>query len=116
MEGIVNSTIATLEHRCGVALQISKAAGDVVVKQCNEYVTRTGNLEVTQNFVSSGGNLPCSGIIHAVGPQWGKYKGNRIECAEDLRQTVIKALESARKKNWRKIAMTAMSSSKKLTK
>ncbi|KAL4231077.1 hypothetical protein ACF0H5_008660 [Mactra antiquata] len=108
MDGIVNSTITTLQHRCGVAKDIATAAGDAVTQECNDYVKANGNLQVTENFISSGGNLSCTGIIHAVGPQWDETKQDK--CARDLRITVVNALKSAKKRNWGKIAMTAMSS------
>ena len=44
--------------------------GDEIQAKCTEYVQRHGKLRVSEHFLTKGGNLPCSYILHAVGPFW----------------------------------------------
>ena len=57
--------------------------------------------------MSGPGNLPCSAIIHAVGP---RYRGGRKGEAETLTQTVTNCLQTAESHKFVSIAIPAISS------
>lgn len=109
IDAIVSSTVQSLEHRCGVARHIAETAGDDMQQECLDYVRRHGNVKMTNIYISSPGELACLGIVHAVGPQWAWYDGNRSKCAEDLYRTVINALVGVKRRGWSSVAMSAIS-------
>jgi O-acetyl-ADP-ribose deacetylase (regulator of RNase III) len=49
----------------------------IVNKESKEYVTLNGRLKVSENAVTSPGNLPCNFLIHAVGPYYHTEAKNR---------------------------------------
>ena len=67
---IVNAANKKLDHIGGVAYAISKAAGFSVQDECNRYVSKNGDVPVSQVMVTKAGALPYKCIIHAVGPEW----------------------------------------------
>jgi O-acetyl-ADP-ribose deacetylase (regulator of RNase III) len=64
-------------------------------------LTATGNVAVT-----SAGVLPFKGIVHAVGPIW---NGGAYHEAELLERVVDRALAEALDREWRTIALPAIS-------
>ena len=93
---IVNAANESLVHGGGVAGAISRAAGSTMMVDCTRYIAKHGMLYPGQVMWTSGGNLLCQFVIHAVGPRWGEYK-NKAECDETLRMTFLRCLEVAEK-------------------
>ena len=109
VDAIVNAANELMVHGGGVAYYISKGAGKTMDDESRAHVAKHGRVKVGDNCVTGAGNLPYSGIIHAVGPQWADYVGKEHLCAQDLYRTVIKTLKRAKEKKWRRIALCAIS-------
>ena len=76
--------------------------------ECNMYTKRNGPLMEGHAVVTSGGNLPCKKVIHAVGPQW---QGGRQGEENILYDCVFShVLRIAVEENFRSIAIPAISS------
>jgi hypothetical protein len=71
-DGIVNAANGHLAHGGGVALAIARAAGAELETESSEIVTREGPLPTGSAVVTTAGNLPFRGVIHAVGPRQGE--------------------------------------------
>lgn len=67
---IVSSADEKLLHRTGLAGTISKTAGPQLQIDCTDNVMLHGPLSVTDTYLSTGGDLPCKQVLHAVGPHW----------------------------------------------
>lgn len=109
VDAIVNAANEHMAHVGGVAYHISKAAGKKVDDEGRDYIKQHGSVKVGDNCITSAGNLPYRGIIHAVGPQWADYIGRENKCAEALHKTVKNILLAAKQKGWRRIALCAIS-------
>ncbi|XP_002732896.1 uncharacterized protein LOC100370943 [Saccoglossus kowalevskii] len=67
---IVNASNTKLKHVGGVALAIAKAGGRAIKQECDAYIRKYGDLQTGKYIKTSGGNLRCKHVIHAVGPIW----------------------------------------------
>ena len=101
VDAIVNAANSYLQHGGGVAAAIVRRGGPVIQQESN----RIGYVPVGNAAVTSGGNLPCKYVIHAVGPRMG-------EGDEDhkLRDATISALERAEELRIKSISLPAISS------
>ena len=111
---IVNAANDGLMHGAGVAWAIQKAAGRKLEEESKAYVRNHGRVKVTDLAVTSGGNMPCTSVFHAVGPNMADYYGNKGRCFGDLAQTVINCLEKAASSGYESIAIPAISSGKQM--
>nr|XP_040036850.1 protein mono-ADP-ribosyltransferase PARP14-like isoform X2 [Gasterosteus aculeatus aculeatus] len=104
---LVNAANEDLEHIGGVAAALSKAGGPEVQKECRALVKKWGKVPTGRVVSTTGGNLNCKSLLHAVGPVGGKSGGReRI-----LLETVIQfALNSAESMGSRSIAIPCISS------
>ncbi|MCX8037254.1 MAG: macro domain-containing protein [Candidatus Sumerlaeia bacterium] len=102
---IVNAANGMLVHGGGVAAVIARAAGRSLVEECNQYVRQHGMIAVGEAIVTSAGNLPFKGVIHAVGPMLGD--GNE---ETKLAQAVKSALLRAHERGWSSLSFPAISS------
>ena len=71
VDAIVNAANSQLAHGGGVAWAISRAGGKTVQKESNAWVREHGEVSHAKPAYTSGGDMPCKYIIHAVGPVWG---------------------------------------------
>ena len=71
VDGIVNAANAHLAHGGGVAAAISRAGGPAIQQESNAWVRSHGPVSHAKPAYTSGGNMPCKYVIHAVGPVWG---------------------------------------------
>ena len=103
-DAIVNAANAQLLHGGGVAAAIARRGGEMVISESREWVKMNGPVTHTRPAVTSGGNLACKYIIHAVGPIWG-------EGGEDvkLKEAIAGSLTTAEELNARSIAFPAIS-------
>ena len=70
-DAIVNAANAYLQHGAGVAGAILRQGGPAIQRESDAWVQAHGPVSHTTPAWTSGGNLPCRIVIHAVGPVWG---------------------------------------------
>jgi O-acetyl-ADP-ribose deacetylase (regulator of RNase III) len=71
VDAIVNAANAHLMHGGGLAGAIIRHGGNQIQTESTEWVKKFGPVSHEDPAITSGGNLLCSYIIHAVGPVWG---------------------------------------------
>jgi len=104
VDAIVNPANPGLSHGGGLAAAISAEGGPEVDQQCSLAVKKLGRIPVTQNIVTTAGELPYKGVIHAVGPSMGDGDEQvKIE------KTVINCLRRAGSRQWKSVAFPAIS-------
>ena len=98
---IVNAANDRLVHGAGVAAAINKASQGIVQKLSSELFNTNGSIPTGQVvYTKAGGDLKCKYVIHAVGPEQYKHKGqsqqllwncciNALQQAENLRAESI---------------------------
>lgn len=104
-DAIVNAANSHLAHGGGVALAIARAAGISLVEESNRIVRERGPVQVGDAVVTTAGDLPFRGVIHAVGPRMGEG---------DEHPRLVKALTSsfmkAHEKGWGSVSFPGVSS------
>nr|XP_022342310.1 uncharacterized protein LOC111136032 [Crassostrea virginica] len=106
---IVNAANERLDNCGGVAEVISKAAGEQMERECRDKMKGWERIKVSENIVTCAGKLPCSWIIHAVGPRWSNYV-DKEKALEDLYKTVVNILNTAREREMKSVVMPPISS------
>jgi len=71
VDAIVNAANSHLAHGAGVAGAIVRSGGPTIQFESNRWVKEHGLVSHAEPAYTSGGNLPCRYVIHAVGPVWG---------------------------------------------
>jgi O-acetyl-ADP-ribose deacetylase (regulator of RNase III) len=101
VDAIVNAANSFLKHGGGVAGAIIRKGG----KEIQIESDKIGYVPVGSSVITTSGNLPCSAIIHTVGPKMG-------EGDEDnkLGSTITSVLEIASQKEFKTISIPAISS------
>jgi len=104
VDAIVNAANSRLQHGGGVAGAISRRGGSLIQQESDVWVREHGPVSNSEPAVTSGGELPCRYVIHAVGPIWG-------EGDEDAKLTsaVIGSLHTAERLSLTSIALPAIS-------
>lgn len=102
--GIVNAANSRLEHGGGVAAVIARAAGPKLREASREHVKEEGSVPVGDAVVTTAGQLPHEGVVHAVGPRQGE--GGE---AEKLASAVASSLHRANERGWTSLAFPAIS-------
>jgi O-acetyl-ADP-ribose deacetylase (regulator of RNase III) len=72
VDAIVNAANKYLAHGGGVAGAIVRRGGEKIQVESDAWVREYGPLSHDQPAYTSGGNLTCRYVIHAVGPIWGE--------------------------------------------
>ncbi|XP_041635840.1 protein mono-ADP-ribosyltransferase PARP14-like isoform X2 [Cheilinus undulatus] len=106
-DAIVNAANERLDHGGGVAGALSKAGGPLVQKESTLIVRQTGKIPTGEVVVTTGGDLKCKKLLHAVGPTAGKSGGRERALLE---KAVLSALGLAELMDFRSIAMPCISS------
>ncbi|XP_078131653.1 protein mono-ADP-ribosyltransferase PARP14-like isoform X3 [Sander vitreus] len=106
-DALVNAANEDLDHGGGVAAALSKVGGPQVQKESRAIVKQTGKVPTGDVVVTTGGNLKCKKLLHAVGPVGGKSGGREGVLLE---KTVQKALNLAELMEFRSIAIPCISS------
>lgn len=101
VDAIVNAANSFLKHGGGVAGAIVRKGG----KEIQTESDKIGYVPVGSSVITTSGNLPCSAVIHAVGPKMG-------EGDEDskLSKVIISVLKTASQKKFKTISIPAISS------
>lgn len=105
-DAIVNATNEDLKHKGGVALALSEAGGDEVQRESSDLVKNIGKISAGEVVVTSGGQLKCKKLFHAVGPVKGKA-GKRKHL---IQKAVTSALDLCEIMGFRSIALPCLSS------
>jgi O-acetyl-ADP-ribose deacetylase (regulator of RNase III) len=104
-DAIVNAANSGLSHGGGVAAAISQAAGRELDEEGDRIVAEHGRVPVGGAVVTTAGELPFRGVIHAVGPRMGDG---------DEEEKVVKALWSsflrAHERGWESVSFPGISS------
>ena len=114
VDGIVNAANGRLAHCGGVAKAISVAAGPDLAKECRRVMNHLNGRELPVGGVieTTAGYLPCSKVLHAVGPRWVDYR-DKEECRQHLRRTFLNCFRLASEKlRMTSLALPAISSGK----
>ncbi|KAM6909127.1 protein mono-ADP-ribosyltransferase PARP14-like [Xenentodon cancila] len=106
-DALVNAANENLDHAGGVAAALSKAGGPEVQMESKEIVKLTGKIHTGEVVVTTGGNLKCKRLLHAVGPVGGKSGGRERMLLEG---TIQRALNLAEMMEFKSIAMPCVSS------
>ncbi|XP_037614081.1 protein mono-ADP-ribosyltransferase PARP14-like isoform X1 [Sebastes umbrosus] len=106
-DAVVNAANEDLDHGGGVAAALSKAGGPQVQKESRALIKQTGKIATGDVVVTTGGNLKCKKLLHAVGPVGGKSGGRERILLE---KTARSALDLAEMMEFRSIAMPCISS------
>lgn len=102
---IVNAANGMLAHGGGVAAAIAKKAGRRLIEEGDELVRRQGIIPVGNAVVTTAGDLPFKGVIHAVGPRMGEG-----EEAAKLMQALMSSFCRAHEKEWHSLSFPGISS------
>ena len=103
-DAIVNAANSQLRHGGGVAAAIARRGGDVIDRESREWVMANGLVTHGKPAVTSGGNLQCKSVIHAVGPVWGVGDEDA-----KLKEAIIGSLTTAEGLKAKSIAFPAIS-------
>jgi len=71
VDAIVNAANSQLQHGGGVAGIIVRCGGQEIQIESNQWVREYGPVSHAEPAYTTGGNLACRYVIHAVGPVWG---------------------------------------------
>ncbi|KAM6960401.1 LOW QUALITY PROTEIN: protein mono-ADP-ribosyltransferase PARP14-like [Tautogolabrus adspersus] len=106
-DALVNAANEDLDHRGGVAAALSKAGGPEVQRESSSLVETMGKLPIGEVVVTTGGNLNCKVLLHAVGPVGGQCGGKERMLLE---KTIHSALNLSEIMEFQSIAMPCISS------
>ncbi|XP_014012001.2 uncharacterized protein isoform X1 [Salmo salar] len=106
-DALVNASNEDLDHAGGVAAALSKAGGPEVQQASRDLVRQIGRVPTGTVVETTGGNLPCKMLLHAVGPVGGSVGGNERPLLE---KTVKAALDLAETMELQTLAMPCISS------
>ncbi len=104
VDAIVNAANEHLQHGGGVAGIISRRGGPAIQQESDAWVGMHGPVSHAEPAVTSGGNLSCRYVIHAVGPVWGEGDEDR-----KLAEAVTGSLRVADRLRLASIALPAIS-------
>jgi O-acetyl-ADP-ribose deacetylase len=105
VDAIVNAANGHLAHGGGVAALISRAAGPAFQRECDLLIEKQGLVPTGTAVVTSAGELPFKGVIHAVGPR----QGEGDEEAK-LFSALASAFACAKERGWSSVSFPAVSS------
>ncbi|XP_062272829.1 protein mono-ADP-ribosyltransferase PARP14-like isoform X1 [Scomber scombrus] len=108
VDAVVNAANEELQHIGGLALALLRAAGPQLQKLSNDYIAKCGKLSAGDAIVTSGCNLPCKHVVHAVGPRFSDY--DRKKSVLLLKLAVKHSLREAEKVSCSSVALPAISS------
>lgn len=106
VDAIVTTASAQLARVAGVDSKIREAAGKEIDNECQEIIEREGFRPQGNAVITTGGDLPVSKVIHAIGPIFAGGKNNE---GEVLAECYKNSLRLAVENGIRSIAFPAIS-------
>ncbi|XP_039997500.1 protein mono-ADP-ribosyltransferase PARP14-like [Xiphias gladius] len=106
-DALVNAANENLNHVGGVAAALSEAGGPEVQMESYSVVKSKGKIPTGGVVVTTGGNLKCKKLLHAVGPVAGKAGGRERVLLE---RTVHSTLTVSEIMKFKSIAIPCISS------
>ncbi|XP_069472726.1 protein mono-ADP-ribosyltransferase PARP9-like isoform X2 [Ambystoma mexicanum] len=113
VDAIVNAANEDLEHIGGLALNILKAGGKQIEKESKDIINKQGKVKTGTIAQTSGGDLPCKVVIHAVGPRCqGKNHQDHGRCIQLLHMAIqsILSFVNNERSHVKSVAIPALSS------
>ena len=110
---IVNPANEELKHSGEVGRAFIEAGGKSIQDESNEIMKKRWyySLKPGEVVATTAGNLPCSFIVHAVGPRWANYKNYEKDTAKKvLLNAVLNCLAVACQISATSISIPAISS------
>jgi O-acetyl-ADP-ribose deacetylase (regulator of RNase III) len=104
VDAIVNAANARLRHGGGVAHLIRRRGGEEIDQECKAWLEDHGPVTHDHPAYTTGGDLDCRYVIHAVGPVWGR--GNEDD---KLKAAIIASLQLAEELSLQSIGFAAIS-------
>jgi O-acetyl-ADP-ribose deacetylase (regulator of RNase III) len=104
VDAIVNAANEHLMHGGGIAALIARRGGRTIQAESNAWVREKGPISHDKPAHTSGGDLPCRYVIHAVGPVWGSGDEDR-----KLAAAISGSLQRAEELELESIAFPAIS-------
>ncbi len=105
-EAIVNAANPGLMVGGGVCGAIHRIGGPAILEECQQIVSRQGQLPTGKAVITTGGNLKARFVIHTVGPIW--HGGNKRE-PELLASAYQESLKVATENNLSSISFPSIS-------
>ncbi|XP_031596858.2 uncharacterized protein LOC116321214 [Oreochromis aureus] len=106
-DALVNAANQDLEHSAGVAAALSRAGGPEIQRESDELVKCFGKIPIGETVVTTGGNLKCKKLLHAVVPV-GRKASDKDKML--LEKTVDCALNLSEIMEFQSIAIPCISS------
>lgn len=106
-DALVNAANQDLDHSGGVAAALSQAGGPDIQRESYELVKYMGKIPIGEVLVTTGGNLRCKKLLHAVGPVGGKA-GDKDRIL--LEKTVLSILNLSETMAFQSVAIPCISS------
>ncbi|XP_051005826.1 protein mono-ADP-ribosyltransferase PARP9 [Acomys russatus] len=92
VDAVVNAANEDLMHGGGLAGSLVKAGGLEIQTESDRWVATWGKVPTGKIAVTTAGRLPCSLIIHAVGPQW-TGMSSQSKAIELLHRAIVNILD-----------------------
>jgi len=105
VDAIVNAANPRLRHGGGVAAIILRRGGPEINRESRAWLRTHGPVSHEEPAYTTGGNLPCQYVIHAVGPVW----GGQGDEEQKLELAITGALKRAEELELSSIAFSAIS-------
>ena len=109
VDAIVNPANEQLEHAGGAAFAIRWAGGDIINDESREYIKKNGKLLTWCAMVTNAGDLPCKGVIHAVGPRFNEASIDHTFEEILMAKTITAILDQMLGKNYKSVSIPAIS-------
>ena len=108
VDAIVNAANEWLQHVGDLALAFRSKGGRVIDRESNDIIKTRGSVKVGEAVHTSSGNLHCTYVILAVGPEW--LKEGAKNSKKHLRAACMNSLYEAEQLEVDSIALPAISS------
>src|SRR5262249_36140368 len=89
----------------GVAAAIANAAGPDLEEEGERIIAKRGQIPDGEAVITTAGQLPFKGVIHAIGPRQGQGDEE-----EKLKQALLSAFRIAAERGWKSLSFPAVSS------
>ncbi|XP_078538544.1 protein mono-ADP-ribosyltransferase PARP9 isoform X2 [Lissotriton helveticus] len=90
---VVNAANEDLAHTGGLALAIVTAGGIEIEKASKVIINKCKKVATGECVITTGGNLPCKYVIHAVGPNCSKWGHSHGQCQGLLKKAITNIFE-----------------------